>query len=270
MDSSTSRYILLLSLTFLFFTSCDKLEYSPNQKDDNHGPRNINAVNLSRLMQAPGDDTVRFILSGDTQRGYGEAKDFVKRVNTLPNIDFVVIAGDISDFGLLQEMEWVAGIYNGLKVPYLGIIGNHDLTANGKHVFQKVFGELDYSFVYRGNKFICTNTNSREVNFDGSVPDIAWLNRQFTPDAGVKNSIVISHVMPGSVDFDKKLEQQFIGALESSNNCIGSLHAHDHSSGYYTPYDNGIPFIVTGAVLKRNFTVVTIINGELETESVSY
>lgn len=258
-----------LIFTFLF-AGCDKIEYSPNQKFDRDGPRNVNRVNLEKLAQNHSYDTVRFILSGDTQRGYGEARDFVKKANTLPGIDFAVIAGDISDFGLLQEMEWVAEIYNGLKVPYIGVIGNHDLTANGKDVFQKVFGELDYSFVYGGIKFICINTNSREFNFNGTVPDIQWLNKEMKPQPGIHKMVVISHVSPLSADFDKKLEQPFVEALASTGNCLASLHAHDHTSGYFTPYETGPPFIVTSAILKREFTVITIANGRLESDNVPY
>lgn len=261
---------LICGVVLLLVTSCDKIEYNSNQKFDRNSPRNTNSINLQKLSQSQGDNVVRFILSGDTQRGYGESEDFVKKANTMQGIDFVVIAGDISDFGLLQEMEWIVRIFNGLKMPYLGVIGNHDLTANGKEVFQKVFGELDYSFVYQGVKFICLNTNGREVNFDGSVPDINWLNKEVKSQAGVSNIVAISHITPNSTDFDKKLELPFVAALESSGNCVASLHAHDHTPGYYTPYANGIPFIVTGTILKRTFTIITITNGVVGAERVLY
>lgn len=263
------RYLIFFTCVLLV-AGCDELEYNPNQKFDGNTPQNINALNIERLFQTAGDDTVRFILSGDTQRGYSEAKDFVKRANALKGIDFVVIAGDISDFGLLQEMKWVVEIYNGLKTPYLGVIGNHDLTANGRDVFKKVFGELNYSFVYGKVKFICINTNSREVNFDGSVPDIRWLNEEVKAQNGVDNIVAISHVAPHSADFDKALEQPFVSALATNGNCLASLHAHDHVHSVGTPYENGIPFIVTGALIKKEFTIITIVNGRLESEFVQY
>ena len=266
--------LIRLNISYMIFcvvfllTSCDKLEYNPNQKFDRDTPQNINAVNISRIIEKPADDTVRFILSGDTQRGYDEARGFVKKANAIPGVDFVVIAGDISDFGLLQEMEWMVGILNDLKAPYIGVIGNHDLTANGKHVFQNVFGDLNYSFTYKGIKFISINTNSREVNFDGTVPDIGWLQQQVRPETEVGNIVAISHVSPQSVDFDKKLQQPFISALSGTGKCLASMHAHDHTAKY--TYERGIPFIIAGAILKREFALITIINGRLENEFIEY
>ena len=103
--------ICLGAVVLFLLTGCtDSLEYSPNVTSDRNTPKNLNAVNLDRLRAVPGDDTVRFVLSGDTQRGYDEAKDFVKLANAIPGLDFVLLAGDISDFGLVQETEWITGI----------------------------------------------------------------------------------------------------------------------------------------------------------------
>lgn len=255
----------------LFLCSCrDNLEYSPNVKFSRGTPQNLNALNLQKLQQNSGDDTLRFILSGDTQRGYDEAQDFVRVANQLPGIDFVTIAGDISDFGLLKEMEWIAEIYSDLKMPYIAVIGNHDMAAEGKAVFKRIFGETDYTFTYQGYKFICLNTNSREVDFNGTLPNLTWLNEQVKPQAGIRGTIAISHVSPFSKDFDKNLEPQFVAALESSGNCLASLHAHDHNSGQYKPYQNQIPFIVSSAILKREFTLIEIIDGKLQAREVGY
>ncbi|HEY1025870.1 MAG TPA: metallophosphoesterase [Sphingobacteriaceae bacterium] len=254
----------------LLFSACDNMEYSPNQKFDKDTPSNLNAANIERLLDTPPDDTLRFILSGDTQRGYSETADFVEKVNRMPEIDFVLLAGDISDFGLLQEMEWMAEIYAQLEMPYIAVVGNHDLAANGDEVFKRVFGDLNFSFVYDGYKFVCLNTNSREANFNGTIPDLTWLNAQMQPQPGISGYFAVSHVSPFSIDFDKKLEIPFVYALQQSGNCLASLHAHDHSSGQYSPYGNGIPFIVANAILNREFTLIEVINGELEATEIQY
>jgi 3',5'-cyclic-AMP phosphodiesterase len=167
-------------------------------------------------------------------------------------------------------MEWITRIYSDLRVPYLGVIGNHDMAAKGTTIFRQVFGELNYSFIYQGYKFICLNTNSREVAFDGTVPDLNWLNQQVQVQAGVRGTVAISHVTPFSVDFDPELEAGYVAALERSGNCLASLHAHDHKSGRYQPYPNRIPFIVSSAILEREFTLIEIINGNLQATEVKY
>lgn len=266
------RYILysLGGALLLLFSHCESMEYSPNQKFDDDTPVHINAANIQRLLSAAPDDTLRFILSGDTQRGYTEAADFVRKANQMRGVDFVLIAGDISDFGLLQEMKWIADIYSDLKVPYISVIGNHDLAANGEDIFKRIFGELNFTFVYDGYKFVCLNTNSREVNYNGTVPDISWLNSQMQPEPGIKGYFAVSHVSPFSVDFDKNLEMPYVAALLRSGNCLASLHAHDHSSGQYRPYENNIPFIVSNAILNKEFTVIEVVNGKLEATEIPY
>ncbi len=90
----------------LFTTACDKFEYSPYQTDNPNRPDNLNAKNINELLsrEKESDDTVRFIFTGDSQRFYDELKDLVNKGNSLPNIDFLILAGDISDFGLRHSL----------------------------------------------------------------------------------------------------------------------------------------------------------------------
>jgi hypothetical protein len=95
---------------FLLFTTilsaCNNIEFSPNQAFDKDSPTNLNQKNLALLYQKPvTSDTLRFILSGDTQRAYDQAVDLVNVANKIPDLDFLIINGDISDFGLLQEKK---------------------------------------------------------------------------------------------------------------------------------------------------------------------
>src|SRR6476659_1730621 len=107
------RFTFLAIILALFSVSCDHLEYSPNQSFTKKSPTNLNAKNLALLKQKTvTDDTLRFILTGDTQRSYDQARALIERANkNYPNLDFVLLNGDISDFGLLQEMIWVTNIY---------------------------------------------------------------------------------------------------------------------------------------------------------------
>src|SRR5690606_25943648 len=93
---------------FLFFSicilSCKNIEYSSNQIFDKNSYKNINAKNLKKISNGNQDDTVRFIITGETQEWYDETVKFYKKVNTMPGIDFVIVAGDVTEFGTLKEM----------------------------------------------------------------------------------------------------------------------------------------------------------------------
>jgi 3',5'-cyclic-AMP phosphodiesterase len=260
-------YILLICC---FTISCTDLEYSPNQAFDENSPINLNNKNLEKLKTIPNDDTVRFIVIGDSQKSANELDIFIAKANTLENIDFVFLAGDISEFGLLQETEWVANQLANLKVPSFVIVGNHDLLANGNAVFKRMFGELNYSFVYDGVKFICHDTNGREYKFNGLVPNIPWLQKELTPSNGVNSYVAVSHVRPYSPDFDTQLDVSYTIVLNNNPNFLASFHAHDHGYGEFYPNNSRVPFIVTTNIGNKGFLLVEIVNNKMSYERVQF
>ena len=260
------RFFYLL-LFVCCISSCELMEYSPNQVFDRDTPRDLNKKNLEQLFKNPADDTIRFVLTGDSQRAYKNASDLVNVVNQMQGIDFMFLAGDISDFGLLGEMEWIDEIFSKLKTPYIGVIGNHDLVANGQKIYTRMYGPMDFCFTYQGVKFVCHNTNSREVNFSGNVPNINWLKNEFAPTDGVKAYVVVAHVPPFSIDFDKHLENEYTTTINTKPT-LAALYAHNHSGE--VRYMNNIPYMVANAILKREFVVVEIVNGKLTYETVQY
>lgn len=260
-------YVFLMTL----FVSCDKVEYSPNQINDKSTPREINRKNIETLLsdQTQGN-TIEIAFIGDSQRYYDDAVAFKNKVNELEGIDFVFLAGDISDFGLKQEFEWVHEIFSGLDIPYIGIIGNHDHGGNGEKTYRYMFGDLDFSFVYKGVKFVCHNTNSREYNFNGQVPDINWLKQQLTPREDISYFITISHVPPFDEDFDKNLEASYTELFRNTPGLIASLHGHKHNTndGYF--YADSVRYINSNAVDKREFLLLEITDGKILKTLIPY
>ena len=264
------KHSLLLTICLLSSAACNKLEYSPNQVFNTDSPTDVNAKSLAKLGKGIGDDTVRFVFTGDTQRSLNETVEFCEKVNTMEGIDFIVLAGDITEFGVLKEMEWVADAFSKLNRPYFAVIGNHDLTSRGRDVFQRMFGELNYSFTYGGVKFICHDTNSWEYKFNGKVPNINWLQSQLQTSPEVSNYVVMSHVPSNSVDFDPSLVEPYQGTFAQTPRLLASLHAHTHSFQEYYPDDSGVPYIITSAMERSEFLVVEIVNNKLSFERIYF
>lgn len=170
--------ISIFTLTILFLVSCDKFEYSPYQTKLPKGtPTGLNAHNMalikSREESTSMSDTVTIIYTGDSQRFYDDLEKLVNRANQIPNVDFLVFCGDIADFGLMQEYLWINERLERLHYPYLTVIGNHDLTHQNGEVFTELYGEKNYTLTYKDYTFLFHDTNSREYNFNGSVPNIS-------------------------------------------------------------------------------------------------
>jgi len=256
----------------LILSACEKFEYSPYQTEQVKGmPTDLNNANLFKLYanNKIADDTVTIIYSGDSQRFYDELELLVNKVNTLPNIDFFVLAGDITDFGLLQEYLWVYQKLKKLNVPYLCAIGNHDLSVKKGEVYTRMFGEKNFSFIYKGYNFLFHDTNGREYNFNGNVPNLEWLNEQLN-DTKPKWYIGISHVPPYNTDFDKNLEFYYNKLFSSTPGFILSLHGHLHQTNDSYYYGDNVRYLVSNSVEKNEAILLKFINGQIIKQMITY
>lgn len=260
----------VLGLAFTLASCDDLFQYNPNEETLLDKEKDLTAKNIGRISQLPVSDTTRFILMGDTQRWYDESEDFVQSANRQKDISFVLHAGDISDFGLTQEFKWVNEIMTRLKYPYVTVIGNHDIVANGSATYRKMFGPLNYAFNYGHNRFIFINTNSREYAFDGTVPDISWLKAQLADNPEKKNTIVVAHVPPFDADFDKNLEKPYAEALASDPNVQISLYGHQHRFFEGEFYDDGIHYYLTTSMGARGYMIVSTWKGGYKVERVEF
>jgi Icc-related predicted phosphoesterase len=264
-----SLFLYLVSILSLL--SCkDVFQYNPNEVRLDESQRNLNAKNIQKINALSPVDTVKFILIGDSQRFYDELDDFVAVANKLKGVAFVLLAGDISDFGLNREYEWIHRSLAKLQMPYIGVIGNHDMLANGRIVYKQMFGAENFSFSYSDNQFICLNTNSLETGFDGSLPDLPWLQQQLSGVSKYKNAFIISHIPPFSDGFDKKLEHSFSSLLAAHNEVKLSLHGHHHRFSISKPYNNGPEYVVVGSLNKRNYALFSVWGEQYKIDEVYY
>ncbi len=255
-----NKYSILVFTISITFFSCDLIDYNPHQitlKDDE---KNIIEKGITRLQEnALNDDTIVFALTGDTQLRLDQVRDFVSVINEMGTVDFTLICGDLTNYGLLEEFQWLHRELKALNTPYIPVIGNHDFIANGPKIFKQMYGPFDYSFEVGNFKFVAINTNSIEFGFDGTVPNINWLETELADTIGIKNIFVFSHIMPWSDDFDKNLETPFSSALAASKVKV-SFHGHHHNFETSEKYNDGVQYVITGSTGKRSFILVKLWN----------
>ncbi len=251
---------------FFLISSCTSLfDYSPYAIDFDAANRNVNERNIDRIASQANDDSVITIaFTGDSHRFYDELHDFVAAVNRMNDtlqIDFVVHVGDLADFGLPKQYLWSNALLQELNVPYVVVVGNHDLVSNGGDSYRTMFGPYNISFVYDSIKFILLNTNSLEFDMNGKVPDIPWLDSQLTPQKDFQKAVVLFHVGPNHGEFDQRLRENFGKTLGKYGNVLLAAHGHIHSFSIYEPFpETGIPFVNVYGVEYRKFNVITIRN----------
>jgi Icc protein len=250
---------LAIAATSVTVSSCELIEFSPNDHRVPDDKKALTSKNMAALMArplAPGD-TLRFVYTGDSQRFYDDAVDLVKSVNQQPGVQFLLVAGDISDFGMAREMQWVDDELRKLTIPYLTVIGNHDQVGNGRKAYETVFGPLNYSFVYGDTKFIMTDTNGREYNFNGRIPDMPWVRQQLQ-DNSVRRHVIISHVPPQDEDFDPAVREAYVSALRQDPRLVFEMNGHRHDFSVGQPFNDGVTYVNSYAFEKRQYLIVTV------------
>lgn len=265
------NYSHILALLSIVFASCNAFDihpYSGNVK----GKKNINAQNIKKIEELYADrDNLRFALISDSQRSYDELRDFVKHINTDDNIDFIVHAGDITDFGLTKEFIIQRDILEKLNKPYLVVIGNHDCLANGDEVFSIIFGQQNFSFIAGKTKFIGLNTNALESNYANPIPNFSYLKQELDKDNSSYNqTVVVMHAKPGNEQFDNNVADAFQYSLKQFKNLLFCMHGHEHNYFQQDVFNDNIMYYGVPNIGKRQFIIFNVKQGQYEHALHSY
>lgn len=267
---SIVRY-LLTGVVFFFFVGCSVFDYHPYDGDIN-GEVGINAKNIARIEQAcAGKDTVRFVWMGDTQGMYNATEKFVASVNSLGTVNFVMHGGDISDYGVTQEFEWMRDILSRLTVPYVVLIGNHDGLGSGRDVFIEMFGQPNFSFLAGKVKFVCLETNTIGVYYSIPIPDFTFLKEQLKEQRdGHEATIVAMHSPPFNDEFNNNVAhvfQRFITEFPQLQFC---LYAHLHRFLEVDLFDDGVIYYGCDSVDQYRYLVFTVTKNSYSYEMVTF
>ncbi|MBK5286571.1 MAG: metallophosphoesterase [Bacteroidia bacterium] len=274
LTTTFKQFAVFIVLVLMLFTTCNKFENNPFQIDSRERPSDLNAKNISQLLsaEAAADDTVTILFTGDSQRFYDRLDDLVQKANQFSNIDFLLLDGDISNYGLLQELLWVYERLEGLNIPYICVVGNHDLTSRGSEIYTGMFGPKNFTFTYKNYKFLCHDDNSREYGFPGSIPDLNWLSSELN-NSSASWFVAASHIPPWNDDFDQTMVQDYVNLFSSKPGFILSLHGHLIAP--YAPdiryYNNdSIPYIVSSDVQRHECFLLKLIHGTIIKQLIEY
>ncbi|WP_224998267.1 PQQ-binding-like beta-propeller repeat protein [Cesiribacter sp. SM1] len=111
----------------------------------------IPCLSFGFQQQQQQGDTLRFAVVTDTHIGKsGNNKGLaaiVEDINQNPEIDFVLHAGDVSDFGTASQLADAKNLMEGLTKPYYIVPGNHDTGWSDS-------GGLTYNVHWKDQKFL--------------------------------------------------------------------------------------------------------------------
>lgn len=173
----------------------------------------------------------------------------VTLVNNLPDIDFVVITGDIAEKGRNDELQIAYDIIQKLEKPFYIIPGNHDTkwSESGLTKFSDLWGDNKFNFDFNGSKFIGVNSGIPWRGGGGHVApeDLEWLDKQLSDENNYKHLFFfIHHPLDETIDNWYKVTN-----ILRKHNISIVMCGHTHTSKMLE--FNGIPSVMSRSTLAK-------------------
>ena len=180
-------------LVVLILSGCDDVfKITPYDAITSTTHSGLNDRNILAWQNEANADTgaITIALLSDPHYHYGDLADLVDRINSDPSIDVVIVPGDLTDQGLLQEFEWFAEKMMELDVPWIATIGNHDHLGAGRLIYENMFGPRNFFTDLKGFRFIFLDNTV----WESEMPiDISGLTQRLAT-SGDLTPVVIAHI----------------------------------------------------------------------------
>ena len=151
----------------------------------------------------------------------------------LPEIEFVIVSGDVTEFGSDAELTIAKNTLDKLNVPTYVIPGNHDSnwSESGTNSFLTIFGTETFGFEHNGYKFFGLPSGPNMRMGPGQIPreGITWLNEQLAQTDTETPIVFVNHY-----PMDNSLNNWFevMDALKPYNVKV-MLCGHGHNNRAY-------------------------------------
>ncbi|HPW77802.1 MAG: Outer membrane protein assembly factor BamB precursor [Bacteroidetes bacterium ADurb.Bin037] len=190
----------------------------------------------------------------------------IRDINTQDSIDFVILAGDITEFGSDREIREARRILDSLQKPWYILSGNHDSkwSESGCNTFVEIFDYEQFSFVHNNMVFIGTNSGPNMRMAPALVPreSIVWLDSLLQTIPKKMPVIFINHY---PLTEDMSNYRQVIELLKTRNIQM-TICGHYHTNEAFTA--GGIPSFKCRSALSKGYegpgyNLVTIEKGKV-------
>jgi len=217
-----------------------------------------------------------FALVTDTHIGGEGADEDLRRtvddINATDSIAFVIVSGDVTEFGSDTELRLAKRILDGLRKPWYIIPGNHDTkwSESGANSFRVVFGGEAFAFTHGSWLFLGTNSGPNMRMGPGQIPreNIVWLDSVLSVPANREKKIISVNHYP----LDEGLNNWFelTDRLKKLDTRL-ALCGHGHSNRVMD--FEGIPALMGRSNLRAGkesggYNIMTVIGDSVLTASV--
>ena len=217
----------------------------------------VNNLSVTDETHARGKTIVKFAYLADLHvsevaANVEDLRNSIADINNMKGVDFVILAGDITEFGSDDEILLAKSVIDELKVPYYIVAGNHDSkwSESGCNTFSTVFGYEHFNFNFKGFQFIGTNSGPNMRMAPALVPreSIVWLD---SLTLALPKGVPVIFVNHYPLNQEMSNYQTVINLLKRVNTQI-SFCGHGHANKVMD--FGGIPGVMGRSNLRGNST----------------
>jgi len=229
---------------------------------------------LFNILVSYSQTAFRFAHVSDTHIGSANADEDLRRtvqsINNDTSLSFIVLSGDITDFGSDTELQLAKQILDSLNKPWYIVPGNHDAnwSESGTNSFKRIFGSETINFKSHGYLFLGTvcGPNMRMSPGQVSRENIVWLDSTLANLKDKNVPIIFVNHYPQDSSLNNWYE--VIDLLKTRNTQL-ILCGHGHSN--HKLNFEGIPAVMGRSNLRAKqpvggFNIVTIKDGAVTYE----
>ena len=226
------------------------------QRSPLHAGLALAAVWFPLLALAEGG-TLRFAWLSDTHIGSSTAAEdlraSVRDLNSVTGLSFVIVSGDVTEYGSDEQLRLAKAILDGLRVPCHVIPGNHDTkwSESGATTFARLWGNDRFVFKAEGLCFIGMAQGPVMKMGDGhfAPQDVRWLDATLAGLPPDQPLVFITHY-----PLDDSIANWFVvlDRLKKANT-QAVLVGHGHSNRKLS--FEGVPGVMARSNLRARGTV---------------
>lgn len=198
--------------------------------------------------------------------GVDDLRATVADINAQPDLDFVIISGDITEFGSDTELALAKQVLDSIRIRWYVIPGNHDTnwSESGGNSFRRIFGGETFAFKHKGYFFVGTNSGPNMRMSPGQVPreNLVWMDSLFAANPDTETPLIYINHYPQDSSLNNWFE-----ALDriKTRNVQLILCGHGHQNKLYD--FEGIPGVMSRSNLRARdsvgaYNIVMIDGGE--------
>jgi hypothetical protein len=208
------------------------------------------AWNLGQMesLKVPGGDTLTFAVLGDNRSNPEVFGRVLRQLDCDPDLAFAIDVGDMVEQGTLEQFdEFFKHLRSAARLPFLTVVGNHDLGNNQDlTLYREIFGPDYYAFQLRDHYFIVLNDN---LHTGMGEAQMAWLEQELRKSQSYKTRLVFLHIPL----FDPRGGENHHCLPEATGRRLAALfhqyrvthivagHIHSYFSGNW----DGVPYTIT-------------------------